>query len=275
MRDLMYPPITFDRFCALRDDRLPKRICFGSTHKTALKRSNSGAAVGFLNVPFAESIGGILPWPLFANKGRFGGCYRAIHSEEEYSQIADWIGRRTDLVFIRSLFKTALACCEHYTDDGRSAVGELERAAKYDADGAARRSCADILERVFAQNLAGSGIQAVASVPSSNPAARSLPNYLARELAHRTNLPDLSAAVRWRGPKGKIKELGVAEKWQALEKAGLEIDDVVASKNILIIDDMYQSGATAHFVGSKLREASANDLHILCVSKGKRDTDNQ
>lgn len=48
----------------------------------------------------------------------------------------------------------------------------------------------------------------------------------------------------------------------------------VNGKNLLLIDDMYQSGATAHFVGSKLRSAGANELHLLAVSKGRRDTDN-
>jgi predicted amidophosphoribosyltransferase len=103
----------------------------------------------------------------------------------------------------------------------------------------------------------------------------SLPNFLAQKLSDRLGLPDLTPALRWNGKKGQIKELKVDEKWHALEAVGMTVGDEVASKHLLLIDDMYQSGATAHFVASKLREAGANDLHLLCVSKGKRDTDNQ
>lgn len=65
-RDLLYPPITKDGFDDLRD-REPKRICFGSTHQTALKKATKGSAAGFLNVPFTETIGTFLPWDLFPN----------------------------------------------------------------------------------------------------------------------------------------------------------------------------------------------------------------
>ena len=84
----------------------------------------------------------------------------------------------------------------------------------------------------------------------------------------------MTAHLSWNGPKGKIKELGVDQKWEALEKVGLTVGNAVAGKNLLLLDDMYQSGATAHFVASRLRAIGANEIHLLAVSKGKRDTDN-
>ena len=81
--------------------------------------------------------------------------------------------------------------------------------------------------------------------------------------------------MKWDGPKDKIKELAVDAKWAALEKVGLSVGSEVKDKNLLLIDDMYQSGATAHFVASRLRAAGANDIHVIAVSKGRRDTDNK
>ena len=69
--------------------------------------------------------------------------------------------------------------------------------------------------------------------------------------------------------------LRVDQKWGALEEVGLTVGNAFEGKNILLIDDMYQSGSTAHFVGSKLRAAGVNDIHLLAVSKGRRDTDNR
>lgn len=269
------PPISIERFMELRA-MTPKRICFGTTHRTALKKVSGGQVFGFFNVPFLESIDEIFPWRLFKNtKGKFGGYYRAVSSDREYAEIKEWVSEREQIVFIRSLFKTALACCEHYVGEERSAIGEIERRAKYEADLHARQELVGILAQVYAQCLRNKRIQGVVSVPSSDPAAMSLPNFLAQKLSDRLELPDLTSALIWDGKKAPIKELKVDEKWHALDAVGLTIRGEIVSKNLLVIDDMYQSGATAHFIASKLREAGANDLHLLCVSKGKRDTDNQ
>jgi len=275
LRDLFYPPITFERFAALRA-KSPKRICFGSTHKKALKKAATGKAVGFLNVPFSESFAKIFPWQMFPNsKGMHGGYFRAINSSDEYAQISAWLEQRSNLVFIRSLFTTAIAAAEHYADDGRTRIGELEKAAKYDADLQAREKVAEILEGVYSDCHVALGVSAIVSVPSSNPASLSLPNFLAKRLSEKLAVPDLTSEIAWAGPKGEIKALTVEQKWHALAGVGMIISKAVEGKNLLLIDDMYQSGATAHYVASRLRAAGANDLHLLCVSKGRRDTDNQ
>jgi predicted amidophosphoribosyltransferase len=98
---------------------------------------------------------------------------------------------------------------------------------------------------------------------------------LAARLAERLGVSDLTGNLRWNGPKPSIKELNVDEKWAALDGVGLTADDVFAGKNVLLIDDMYQSGSTAHFVGGAIRSVGAIDLHLLAVSKGRRDTDNR
>lgn len=275
LRDIFYPPITFERFAALRA-KSPKRICLGSTHRNALKRSSGGKAIGYLNVPFVETFGTLFPWELWENKrGQHGGYFRSIHSENEFAEIAEWLQSRSDLVFIRSLFNTALSAGEHYAGDARSAIGELERAAKYDSNIIARGKLVSILNGVYERCLARQGVTGIISVPSSKPAALSLPNVLAQGLAQRLGLPDFTGSLTWAGPKGEIKTLNVEQKWQALANVGMNVSAAVAGQSLLLIDDMYQSGATAHYVGSQLRGAGANDIHLLCVSKGRRDTDNQ
>jgi predicted amidophosphoribosyltransferase len=276
LRDVLYPPITVEQFLALRQKQ-PKRVCFGSTHKNALKANSNGKGAGFFNVPFAETISGIFPWDIFPNKkGQFGGYFRGVSDDAEFAEIGAWLERHADVVFIRSLFATAIATCEHYgVGNSRSAIGELEKCAKFDGDINAKTQLVAILKRAFDRLHHSRGISALVSVPASVNGRQSLPNHLASRLSAELGLPDLTASLRWDGPKGQIKELGVQEKWAALEKVGLSVDGTVAGKNLLLIDDMYQSGATAHFVASRLRAVGANDLHLLVVSKGKRDTDNK
>ena len=273
-RDLMHPPITLEGFKALRLKQ-PKRICFGSSHKNALKRSDFGDWAGSLFVPFTETIGELLPWRLFPNTGQHGGFRRGIKESEEFDQVQEWLRNHSDLVFIRSLFNTAVATCEHYTgNNSRSPIGELENRAKYGGEVGARDQISIILKGAFDRIHAGRHLSAVISVPPSVKGQLSLPNVLASRLAAASGLPDLTSAMCWDGPKGQIKELSVDQKWKALETVGMSVGDAVAGKDLLLIDDMYQSGATAHFVASRLRVAGANDLHLLAVSKGKRDTDN-
>ena len=276
-REIMYPPITLDRFNSLRASDEAKRICFGSIHKNALKRSKGARSAGWFNVPFAETISSVFPWPLFRNtKGKFGGYYRVVSDEHELSEIGQWLAENADVVFLKSLFSTAVAACEHYiTPERRSRVGELEHSAKYEDDARAREALVDILEGVYRRMHSGRKIDAIASIPPSQPGRKSLPNLLAEQLSTRLGIVDLTGSLRWNGSKPSIKELDVNRKWAALEEVGLIVGDAFDGKDILLIDDMYQSGSTAHFVGSKLREIGANDIHLLAVSKGRRDTDNR
>jgi predicted amidophosphoribosyltransferase len=275
IRDLMYPPITLASFQALRaTDK--KRICFGSIHKNALKENAGGRAAGFFNVPFIETIGTLFPWELFRNKNQYGGYYRTVTDDGEFNEIRIWMSQNADVVFIRSLFSTAVAACEHYVSQNqRSRVGALEHGAKWNGNAAAKEELVRILTDVFERMHGERRIDAILSVPPSTAGQPSLPSFLASRLADNAGLPDFTACLSWNGPKGKIKELSVDEKWQALEKVGLTVTEEVMGKNLLLIDDMYQSGATAHFVASHLRAAGANDIHLLAVSKGRRDTDNK
>lgn len=276
-RDIMYPAITLERFKALRASDDAKRICFGSIHKNALKPSDGARSAGWFNVPFAETISSVFPWPLFRNtKGQFGGYYRVVSDDQEFSEISQWLTENADVVFIRSLFSTAVAACEHYvTSEKRSRIGDLEHSAKYEQNSAATSELVEVLERIYRRMHAGRRIDVLASIPPSTPGQQSLPNLLTARLAERLGVPDLTGNLRWNGPKPSIKELSVDEKWAALDGVGLTVDDVFAGKNVLLIDDMYQSGSTAHFVGGAIRAVGANDLHLLAVSKGRRDTDNR
>lgn len=271
LRDVLFPPITsaeFREFRALK----PKRICFGSTHRTALKRKE-GAVIGSLTLPFYDTIGVVFPWEVF--KSKFGGYFRGIKTAEEFAAIEAWIHERRDLVFIRSLLTTCIAAGEHFSEDGnRSEIGNLERAAKYDGNSQARERLATILLSAFNRVHGSRRIDAIAAIPPSTPGAFSLPGYLAERLSEATGIENMSGHLRWSGEKAKIKETAVDAKWAALEATGLDVNIDLSGKNVILIDDMYQSGATVHYVASRLREAGVDEIHCLAVSKGRRDTDN-
>jgi competence protein ComFC len=272
LRDFMYPPITKGAFEQLRA-MTPKRICFGSAQKKALKLGDGKPYAGAFNVPFRETISTIFPWKLFENKkGEYGGYWLSVKDNAEFESISSWLTEHSDLIFIRSLLNTSVAMCAHYeTEAKRSDIGALEHAAKWSEDVEARNKLASLMIQTFRRIHSSNRIDMICAVPSSKPLSR----FLASRLSAETGIPDSSASLSWGGPKAPIKEMTVVEKWDMLSEVGLVVDADVTNKRILIVDDMYQSGTTVHFVASMMRERGATELHCLAVSKARGDTDNQ
>jgi hypothetical protein len=264
-------PITLVRFNELRTAE-PRRLRFGSSQK--LSRGNGGPATGFLNLTFRETIERILPCDLARKDGRYGP-YAVIRSEAEYAKVESWINENKDLVFIRSLLSTCVALGEHQSSPGvRTELGELERRAKYEADKSARASLLEKMEEVYNRLLDELDIDSICAVPPSEPGKFCLPARLSSKLSERLGLEDLTPHLSWAGTKPPLKEVEVDLKWQRLEAVGLNVSVDVKGRNVLIIDDLYQSGATVHFVASKLQMEGASELHCLAVVKSLSDTDN-
>jgi Phosphoribosyl transferase domain len=266
-------PITLERFNELRSAE-PRRLCFGTTRK--LSRGTNGPATGFLNLNFRETIDRLLPWDLERFDGKFGRQYRrVIRSEAEYCAIEHWIGENADVVFIRSLLGVCVAAGEHQSAPGNhTVIGDLERRAKYTPDNDARANLLDRMEAIYRRLLGALEIDALCAVPPTNAGEFCLPVWLAAGLSQRMGVEDLSPSIGWTGTKPKMKEVDVDHKWATLESVGLTIGASVEGRRILIIDDLYQSGATVHFVASKLQSAGAAEMHCFAVVKSMRDTDN-
>jgi len=264
------PKITRKRFEALVE-LTPKRICFSSTHRNALRPGASGGPPAYFNVPFQETIGVLFPWDFFKNKF---GYSRTIKTEGERHDIQAWMDQNRDVVFIRSLLASCVAACEHQTDEGRSEIGELEYRAKWHKDGSAEAHLADVLADVFERLHGETGISTICSVPCSNPGSESLPTKLAARLADRFGLENITHRLGWRSKKETIKDKEASAKWQILEEVGVNVEGSLKGARILIVDDMYQSGATVHFLASCLQGAGADEIHCLAVSKSRGDKDN-
>lgn len=274
LRRLMRKPINKARFDELHEAS-PKRFSFAKK-PNALSRGDKGPAVGFLNVSFPETFETILPWAIETAKGRYGDFYRRVVREEgEFQRIASWIEANKDIVFIRSLLDSCVALAEHQTGPGcRSAIGELERSAKFDNNRTAEDQLVDAMVAAYRRLHVDLEIDAICSVPPSRVGEASLPNRIAAKMAAQLGLNDLTSELGWARAKPSVKETPVSEKWNVLEGVGLTVSELFKGRNVLIIDDMYQSGSTIHFVASKLREAGCGDIHCFAVVKALGDTDN-
>ncbi|MCG3174496.1 MAG: hypothetical protein GMKNLPBB_02735 [Myxococcota bacterium] len=110
------------------------------------------------------------------------------------------------------------------------------------------------------------------------PGEMKLQKRLAEELARRLNLPLAPANLR-RG-KPPLKNIPVEQKipvWQSIfsTRDGVELGASVRDKTVVVVDDLYQSGATMWCYAQFLKNCGASYVIGLVCVKSLRNSDNQ
>ena len=104
-----------------------------------------------------------------------------------------------------------------------------------------------------------------------------VPRKLAKRIAKQLSLTLCKAVLTC--PKTGLKGVSVEDKipiWQQLYDDGcVELSESVDDKAVLVIDDLYQSGATMWMFAKYLKEQGAKYVFGLPCVKSLRDTDNQ
>jgi hypothetical protein len=171
--------------------------------------------------------------------------------------------------------------------DKRTEIGELEYKAKYSQDPAA----IDALVSEMAQ--------ALHRIPKPRHAWRCLLTYVPPQPGKRFHLPKIIAErlashsgigmfVLATDPlvhaelacaKPSFKNLPLSQKIQALSTlmspAQVRLSKPVTNANVIVIDDLYQSGATLWSFARCLKSMGASSVHGVACVKSWRDTDNQ
>lgn len=258
----------------------PKRICLKTCHSNSLREIDfdNNDAKWALFIPFSETIKKIFEkeTELIIYRTSKGRYWCPIEKEEDYNKALKFKEKYNSIVFLRDNLDLSVSLSEHYkNEEERTETGELEYQAKY-------QGCEDsILEIV---DLVSSFIETtpffkdtnyICAIPSSNPSNPSLPNRIAEEVSEVLGLTNVSDHIAWKGSKEALKEKSIEEKWIELEKVDIEIKDVdLSKKNIILIDDLYQSGTTIQFVAMKLKEFGATKIFGLTIVKSRKDSDN-
>lgn len=279
----IFAPITRENLEACKTDNAPHRICFTTTHKSSLRRSENGF-VGRFTLPFFENIGPIFEeacgLELFRSRNSLKGHWRSIKSEEEYRKIELWIASQTNRVFIRDLLEHSIALDHNLRGvengpEGYTLFGELESRAKEKHDeqaieGLVSAFCKTIAELPFYRDA-----KLIAAVPPRPGKLYDLPSTLALRIANRMSLTNVTSDFVFGGSKGVVKKTHLGEKWAAWEHGALTFKSASTKRpSIILIDDKYQSGTSIHYVAARLRSSGAGPIYGLCAVKTWRDTDN-
>ncbi len=257
----------------------PRRICFASTHRNALRHDPGESWIGRFAVPFSETVYPVFHaetgLELFLNR-KYGNWWRSIRTDEEYETIQRWVDANRELVFLRDRLALSIALGEHMdAPGGRSEIGELEYRAKYHRDPSAidalARKCETTIRRLaYYRDATG-----VCAVPPSPEKSFDLPSRLAGTISERLGMRNLTNTIGWRSRKPSLKEVPFNEKWDTLEQVDLSCGRDVAGQKIILVDDLYQSGITMQYVAMKMIESGAEHVYGLALVKALRDTDNE
>lgn len=114
----------------------------------------------------------------------------------------------------------------------------------------------------------------IVAVPASEPAkAYNLPRYLARRISQEWGREDLSGHVTGKA-RNSIKGVSVANKLDMLLGTIAVAGGVFRNRNVLLLDDLYQSGVSMNYCGHLLLQAGARKIFGLTCEKTCRNDDN-
>ncbi len=256
-------------------DEATKRVNFATSHSHALRRNEEGNG-GKIVLPFRDTIEPILRNKLGKDlfSSQYGGFWRGIYSDEEYTSFEDFVKEYNQIVFLRDNLDISLALSMNYNGDERTPIGELEYQAKFNNNEEAEEELIEVCNEWIEKLPFLKEADYICAMPSSDPEEGSLPHRIVASL-EAFDFEDISDSITWTSKTRSIKDArSPEEKLEILEESGLQISEELdlKRKTILLFDDLYMSGISMQYVAMKLKEAGARRVFGLCTVKSRSNT---
>ncbi len=159
-------------------------------------------------------------------------------------------------------------------DTKRSELGELVYQLKYKGKSQAAEQIAAAMAEFFSDKpILVSHIDLVVPMPASTVRAVQPVNSIASKLAKRLKKPFSEDAVRKTKKTPTLKSLTDLEQRREALDGAFEADKAqVNGKGVLLVDDLYRSGATANAVALALIAAGASRVYFLAATRTRSNT---
>lgn len=250
-----------------------RQICFAAWHRAEPKRG--GPSYGTFNLPFLHQV---VPFTMWPNRNRDDpyAVWRRIDSPQEYEEIEMWARQQNERVFVRDGLLSTI-CLGRRMDDKNlceTHIGRLFHQAKYRGNHKSVDVLLDYCDAFLDEFEIYQRTNLISAVPPRPGKPFDLPSLLAEGLAARRDLSDITKFARRQMVKKSVKDASIEEKWDLLLESDLQYDVNVRGANVLIIDDIYQSGATLNYVASVLQKMEASQVLGVVVTKAMGNVDN-
>jgi hypothetical protein len=206
--------------------------------------------------------------------------------EEPPDEITEWVEKVGRYVAMKDFL--ALSFAVDYEREGgnpnraQTDIGALRAQAKpYGSQVATKqttRAADQLVERCMTflnEMTCYKSANCVVAMPPSDPAKKyNLPRYLADQIGTKWKREDLTKHVRTVKARDSIKAVPLAGKLDAL-LGTVEVDGgTFKGRNVLLIDDLYQSGTSMNYCTMLLLQAGARKIFGLACEKTCRNDDN-
>jgi len=166
----------------------------------------------------------------------------------------------------------------HYSDGNRTAIGKLVYQAKYLYDETSSAELQEIVKTTVKnliklklpitlfdpEHSADLGrVEAVVAVPFFGFKQLSLPHLIATAISQALDIEDLSNKVRKVRPTDAAKQ----ESNPVVDSSVFEVEPLSPGQRILLVDDLYRSGATLESLAVQVRRSSPRSLSGFCATK--------
>ena len=152
-------------------------------------------------------------------------------------------------------------------ENTRSEMGQLVYDLKYGRDRAAVEKIVDLLDKMKGIET----MDCIIPIPPTNPGRRFQPvTEIARELGKRAGVEVLDKVLLKRPGGPELKNVDdPVERTKLLRKSLiLAKDSRIFGKNVLLVDDLYRSGATLSAATEiLLKQGKARAVHVLTMTK--------
>lgn len=154
-------------------------------------------------------------------------------------------------------------------DTTRSELGELVYRLKYrDDDSAVEPIAATMAEFLGPKEKLLARTHAVVPVPASVQRARQPVRAIAERLGRLTSKACIPEAVSKTEDTPQLKNIDDVDERRELLEAVFRVDPaVVADRGILLVDDLYRSGATANALTLALYAGGAKRVYLLAATR--------
>lgn len=168
--------------------------------------------------------------------------------------------------------------------NGRTEMGEAEYQLKYNFSNLGKEEIEKYFNILITKMMDNCKYVPIANrynwyispMPASDSGKGKLAWLLADEMARRMNISFINAELKCGKPQ--MKQLSIDDKiatWREIYYNGMvQIDKDIKNKNIIIIDDLYQSGTTMWQYASFLKKLGAGSVFGMVCVKSLKDSDN-
>jgi competence protein ComFC len=161
-------------------------------------------------------------------------------------------------------------------DTKRSALGELLYKLKYGTDKSVLNDILDtVAEFLLKKWKVVQSLDLIVPMPPSNISRRSQPVLeLARGLSSRTGVPVSEYALAKVKETPQLKNVyGYEERARLLNEVFEARSSLVQGKSVLLLDDLYRSGATLNTASQALRQkGKAKTIYVLALTRTRSKT---